>query len=66
MIKYQSNATCHSKGTKILISVSDMGLCKVRMRTADGGEKRDKKIKKEIENNKKKLYDKLIMKNDRK
>ena len=34
-------------------------------RTADGQEKRDKKIKKEIENNKKKLYDKLIVKNDR-
>ena len=36
------------------------------MRTADGQEKRDKKIKKDIENIKKKLYDKLIMKNDRK
>ena len=35
-------------------------------RTADGQEKRDKKIKKDIENIKKKLYDKLLMKNDRK
>ena len=42
------------------------GGCGRRMRTADGQEKRDKKIKKDIENIKKKLYDKLIMKNDRK
>ena len=47
--------------------------CGRRMRTADGGrrtadgqKKRDKKIKKDIENIKKKLYDKLIMKNGRK
>ena len=37
----------------------------MRMRTADGPEKQDKKIKKDIENIKKKLYEKLIMKNDK-
>jgi len=40
----------------------------VWVRTADGGRtrKEDKKIIKDIENIKKKLYEKLIMKNDRK
>ena len=35
------------------------------MRTADGQEKKDENIKKGIENIFKKLYEKLIMKNDR-